>query len=291
MLPLITDDTGTQGKGKFQLEFSPELDHEDSKGIEQTIRQLQTTVSYGLVDTMDLIVNLPFQFITTKQSGVETKVDGISDVSVQFKWRFLERGGFSLALKPGASFPSGDAGKGLGAGKSGGSFYLIATQKIPPWAFHWNAGYGRNETTTEEETDIWYFSLATEFEAFKWLKLVANVGAERNHDKLEDTPAAFILGGLVFPVTKNLDLSFGVKGGLPSRQSTIACFPVLRSGFKNSDGIALRAQPIAGDTSTACTNEMQPSRMSFAISAATLMLLRAEAMTAKSLLGTCALTT
>ena len=79
--------------------------------------------------------------------------------------------------------------------------FFIATQKLDPWTFHFNAGYGRNETTVDEKTDIRHVSLATELEVCKWLKLVANVGAERNTDKGDDTPAAFVLGGAVIPVT------------------------------------------------------------------------------------------
>jgi hypothetical protein len=35
--PLITDDTGTQGKGKFQLEVNSEFDHEDEDGTKEDI--------------------------------------------------------------------------------------------------------------------------------------------------------------------------------------------------------------------------------------------------------------
>ncbi len=217
--PLITDDTGTQGKGKVQVELTYELNHEDTAGVEENVHQLQTSVTYGIIDTLDLVVNLPYLFTITKESGVKTKADGISDISVQFKWRFFETNGFSLAVKPGLSIPSGDDRKGLGAGKVGGSINMIATQIIDPWAFHFNAGYGRNENVVEEEKDIWLVSFATEYEACKWLKLVANVGAERNTDTADDTPAAFILGGLIVPVAENLDLSLGAKRGLTEPES------------------------------------------------------------------------
>ncbi|MFZ2448715.1 MAG: transporter [Syntrophobacteraceae bacterium] len=220
--PLITDDAGTQGKGKCEVELNYEFNHEDTGGVEEKLHQLQASISYGIIDTVDLVVGLPYQFITTREGGVKTKADGISDISVEVKWRFFEREGLSLAVKPGISVPSGDDKEGLGAGGVGGSLFLIATQQIDPWAFHFNAGFGRNETTVEEETDRWHFSLATEFEACKWLKLVANVGAERNPDTADDTLAAFILGGLIFPVREDLELSVGVKRGLTEPESDYA---------------------------------------------------------------------
>ena len=217
--PLITDDTGTQGKGKFQVELNYEFDHEDTDGVEESVHQMDTILSYGIIDTVDLVVGLPYQFITTKEGGDKTREDGISDMSIEVKWRFFEMEGLSLALKPGLSIPTGDDEEGLGAGKVGGSFHFIATQELDPWTFHFNAGYGRNETETDDETDIWHFSLATELQVCSWVKAVANIGAERNTDKADDTPAAFILGGLIFPVTENLDLDLGIKGGLTEPES------------------------------------------------------------------------
>jgi hypothetical protein len=167
-------------------------------------------------------VGIPYQFISTREGGVKTREDGISDLSVEMKWRLYECEGFSLAAKPGISIPTGDDDRGLGAGKVGGSFFLIATQEFEPWTFHFNAGYGRNESTADEERDIWHFSLASEFEAAKWVKLVANVGAERNTDQESDTPAAFALGGLIFPVTENLDLDVGFKVGLTRPEADYA---------------------------------------------------------------------
>lgn len=217
--PLITDDAGTQGRGKLQIELNYEFDHEDADGVEENLHDISTTISYGIIDTLDLVVGLPYQSITTKEGGVKATEAGISDMTLELKWRFFEWEGLSLALKPGLSIPVGDEKRGLGAGKAGGSAHFIATQEIGPWAFHFNAGYGRNETTVDEETDIWHVSLASEVEACKWLKVVANMGAERNTDREDDTPAAFILGGLIFPVTENLDLDIGVKTGLTDPES------------------------------------------------------------------------
>lgn len=220
--PLITDDTGTQGRGKFQLELNHEFNHEDTNGVEESLYNVSTILSYGVIDSMDFVVGLPYQFITTKEGGVKTRENGISDMSLELKWRFFEREGLSLALKPGLSIPTGDDEKSLGTGKVGGGLQFIATKEIEPWAFHFNAGYKRNETTVEEQTDLWNVSLAAERGVCKWLRVVANVGAERNTDRTDDTPAAFLLGGLIFALTENLDLDIGVKGGLSEPEADYA---------------------------------------------------------------------
>jgi len=220
--PLITDDTGTQGKGNFQVEINYEFDHDNADGVKQDLHQAQTSLSYGITDTIDFSLSLPYQFITTSEGGEKTREDGISDMVVEAKWRFFERDGLSFAVKPGISLPTGNDEKGLGTGRVDGAVHFIATREIKPWAFHLNVGYGRNETTRNEETNIWDVSVAAELEVCKWLKVVANVGAERNTDKEVDTPPAFILGGLVFPVTENLDLDIGVKGGLTKPETDYA---------------------------------------------------------------------
>ncbi|MBP8646258.1 MAG: transporter [Syntrophobacteraceae bacterium] len=220
--PLITDDTGTQGKGKFQLELGYEFDHDDSGGVEEDIHNATSVLTYGVTDTVDVVVGLPYQFISTKERRDTRREDGISDMTLELKWRFFEWKGLSLAAKPGLSIPTGDDDKGLGAGRAGGSFYFIASQELEPWAFHFNAGYERNENSVNEETDLWHVSLATEVQVSKWLKLVADVGAEKNTDKEDNTPAAFLLGGVILPLTENLDLDFGIKGGLTDPETDYA---------------------------------------------------------------------
>jgi hypothetical protein len=216
--PLITDDAGTQGKGKGQFEINFEYAHESSGGVVESTNQIQTVLTFGVLDNVDFVVGFPYQFINSKALGTKTTEDGLSDITLEVKWRFWEANGLSLALKPGIIVPSGDAGKGLGAGEVGYSFFFIATKELDPWAFHLNLGYRRNENTVDERTDIWHVSLASELKVFSWMKAVVNIGAERNPDQQSETPPAFILGGLIFPVTEHLDLDIGVKGGLTASE-------------------------------------------------------------------------
>src|SRR3990172_3937253 len=219
--PLITDDTGTQGKGKILFEFIGEYGHDKEDG--ETTKSLEIPTvpffSYGVTDAIDLVLGLPYQRIETETAGATTRVKGISDASVEVKWRFYEKDGLSFAVKPGISLPTGDEEKGLGSGKVSYSTFLITTKEVAPWAFHFNVGYVRNEykLQADEEAnrkDIWHVSLASQVEVVKDLDLVANIRMERNLDKTSDTHPAFILGGLIYSVSENLDIDLGVKGGL-----------------------------------------------------------------------------
>lgn len=232
--PLITDDTGTQGKGKYQLEVNSEFTREKERQYntdedkwetkKETGGELATILSYGITDNVDIVLGVPYQWKKTKIDGAVTadkteQGDGIADMSLDVKWKFYEKDGLSFAVKPGITLPTGDENKGLGNGKVSYGLVLIATKEIAPFAFHFNLGYTNNEYKLQADKDanrksIWHVSLASEVEVVKDLKAVANIGMERNPDKTSNTHPAFILGGLIYSITENIAIDLGVKAGL-----------------------------------------------------------------------------
>ena len=145
--------------------------------------------------------------------------NGISDTVFDVKWRFFEKDGLGLAFKPGVSFPTGDDEKGLGTGKTGYHLFFIASQEIAPWAFHLNLGYIANENKGDEEKNIWHASLAATYDVVENLKLVGNIAVEKNRDTAADNDPAFILGGIIYSITKSFDVDFGVKYGFTSSET------------------------------------------------------------------------
>ncbi len=214
--PLITDDTGTQGKGKWQLEVNGEFAHKDEDGATENSTEVAAILSYGIADTIDIVLGAPYQWIRVKEDGSTTilKENGLSDMSVEMKWRFFEQDGLSLALKPRITLPTGNDRKGLGAGKITYSVFLLTTKEIDPWAFHLNLGYIRNENKADERKNLWHASVAGTVEVVKDLTLVADIGIEKNTDRTVETNPAFILGGLIYSISENFDINFGLKGGL-----------------------------------------------------------------------------
>lgn len=219
--PLITDDTGTQGKGKAQLEFIGEYGIDKEEGVTEKSFEAPTVpfLSYGLSDTIDLVLGLPYALVKVEDAGTTAAVRGCTDMSIELKASVYEKGGLSFAVKPGISLPTGDEKKGLGNGKSSYSAYFITTKEVEPWTFHINVGYIRNEYKLQADEDanrkdVWHVSLASQIKAAKNLNLVANIGMERNPEKTSDIHPAFILGGLIYAVSENLDIDLGVKAGL-----------------------------------------------------------------------------
>ncbi len=212
--PLITDDTGTMGTGKAQLELNGEYGHDKEDGVTSTTTEVGATLSHGLSETVDLVVGLPYQHLGTKDADTTVSENGFADTSVEVKWRFYEHGDLSLAVKPGLTLPTGDEEKGLGSGKATYSLFFITSKEMDPWAFHLNLGYIRNENTHEEGKDVWHASLASSLALTEDLTAVANFGVESNTDKLVGTDPAFFLAGLVYALSEEFALDCGIKYGL-----------------------------------------------------------------------------
>ncbi|OGQ96284.1 MAG: hypothetical protein A2521_12230 [Deltaproteobacteria bacterium RIFOXYD12_FULL_57_12] len=229
--PLITDDAGTLGKGNSQLEVNGQYDHDDEDGVREESSELALTLSYGLVDNADLVVGIPYQAIRSKEAGMTAAADGISDTSLEVKWKFYDQESMSLALKPGLTLPTGDKLKGLGAGKATYSVFLVATNEASRIACHMNLGYIRNENLTDERKNLWHASFATELKLSKDLVVVANIGLEQNPDPSSNTAPAFLLGGLIYSINESVDIDFGVKGGLSRPEPDYSLLAGMKVGF------------------------------------------------------------
>ena len=230
--PLVTDDTGTQGTGKFQIEVNGEYvsDKTRSGGVttKVTAGEAGFIFSYGITDSTDLVVGMPYQRFQVKEDGITLgREDGLADLGFEVKHRFYEKDGLGLGVKPAVTLPTGNEEKAFGTGKPSYGLTFIVTKEIEPVTFHFNAGYAYGDYKIEADAEanrkgIWHVSLAAEYGAAENLKLVANIGAERNADKASVTPPAFVLGGLIYSLTENFDINGGVKAGLNNAEADVA---------------------------------------------------------------------
>ena len=166
--PLITDDTGTQGKGKFQIEMNGEYgaDKETVEGVtvKETESEASATFSWGVTEDTDIVLGLPRRDFTIKENGAAIASEsGLSDLSLEYKHRFFEKDGLSMAVKPGITLPTGGEERGLGTGKPSYGILFITTKEAGPWAIHANIGYTHNEYKLQADEDankkgIWHAS-------------------------------------------------------------------------------------------------------------------------------------
>lgn len=234
--PLATDDAGTMGMLKFQAELVGEFSWDKDDGVSTRQQQLGLTLTAGLLDSLDLVVDVPLQWQQVKDGG-QTLLDngGLTDMTLALKWRMLELGPVSFAIKPSLTLPSGDHDKGLGNARSAYGATLISSFELKPVAIHANVGYTRQNYTDadrrESREDLISLSLATVLSISKDLQLLAEVGATTNDDNSNSVWPAFMTAGVSYAVIDNLAVSLGARWALNKPEADIALLTGLTFSF------------------------------------------------------------
>ena len=212
--PLITDDTGTQGAGGHQLEFSLTQDRAHNRVETERTRTFDGVYTYGLTETVDLFAGTGYSRIRARSTS--STVSGFGNPAVGAKWRFFtsEEYGTSLAIKPEIVLPVSSAREhdGLGAGRTSGNLTAILTQAVPFGEIHVNAGLGRDRFRHNDEnptTNYKRFSIAPVWEVTEAWKLALDTGIESARADGHTVRARFIEVGAIYSPNKNLDVAVG----------------------------------------------------------------------------------
>lgn len=234
--PLVTDDSGTVGKGKFQVELGVETfswqDREDGVKIKETGTEASGVFTYGALDNIDIVAGFPYVWGKVKENYTTVfDANRLSDISLEAKWRFFETDGFGLALKPGITLPTGDYKKGFGTGRVTSGITFIASKELEPFGFHFNAGYTRNENKVDERKDLLSVSVAATYEVIKGLNVVGDIGIGSNTNASTSTAPAFALVGLNYAVNDHIILDAGYKFGLNKQEVDYAIIAGITLNF------------------------------------------------------------
>jgi long-subunit fatty acid transport protein len=223
--PFITDDTGTQGKGNWQLELQGDFlrDERTAGGVEQKnkLNAYTTVLSYGILENLDVQVGVSYLSARTTANGTTLADEsGMGDSTLELKWRFYEAGDFSLGLKPVVTLPTGDEDKGLGTGKTSWGVSLLATYEAEPWTFLGNVAYFRArfkdpQTAADSRSDLWRVSGGASYALTGEVRLVGEAGLRSNESRndafLPDSTSQFAMLGAIYSPTKKIDLDVGFR--------------------------------------------------------------------------------
>ena len=227
--PYITDDTGTQGTGKWQLELMAERDRnartaDPGGGAVHQVRKVtlfNPVLTYGVLDTLDVAFGLNhLHQRTTEDGAVGQAADGTGDSTLELKWRFYEAEGLSLALKPGLVLPTGDENRGLGAGKLSWGVNFILTQEAKPWTFLANVAYSRVHYKLPPDADanhkhLWRASAGLGYNLRDNVRLVGVAGVRTNGAKddpfLPGRNGHFAMLGLIYSPSDKMDFDVGIR--------------------------------------------------------------------------------
>lgn len=213
--PLITDDTGTQGRGNVQIELTTEHGYEQEDGTRENTVSANAVFSYGVHDAADVILTLPHKRISSEaEDGSRSVVKGQGDIGLDVKWRFYEKDNLSFALKPGLTLPTGDEAKNLGSGRARHSLYLTASYDADPWEYHLHLGYIHNRNVLGQHESQRHVSVAVGRKLGERLKLVADYGTDTPVSQASSLNSEFLVLGAIYSLRKALDLDVGAKWGL-----------------------------------------------------------------------------
>jgi outer membrane putative beta-barrel porin/alpha-amylase len=215
--PLITEDTGTQGKGGRQVEVNAEWTRDDFGGVRVKGLQPAATLSYGFAESADMQFTLPYLRQRPGNSGV-------LDAALDVKWRFFENGPVAFGVKPGITVPTGDDASGFGSGRVTWGSLLILSYDAERWAFHSHAGYRRHRNTNGMRESLRHLSAAVWLKTSAAMRLVADLSADTNPHPASDRTIRQTVFGLIYSLGKDFDLDAGVRrGNEPAVDRALLC--------------------------------------------------------------------
>jgi hypothetical protein len=198
--PLITEDTGTQGTGRYQFEVFAEAFEE--RATRHDLEVWTGTLSYGIGESADVQVGAPVY-----RDGP----DGVGDTALGLKWRFFERNAWSLALKPGLTLPTGDEREGRGAGKTTWGSLIILSYAPGAIAVHAHAGFWRNENKLGERESLRQLAAAATYRIGD-VRFVGELTRETNTVPGAGT-VRYTTVGAIWSMTRDVDLDIGWRNG------------------------------------------------------------------------------
>ena len=233
--PLITDDTGTQGKGAVLIESS--INYLKDNEFRSTVVPLGLTA--GISETMDVGVELPYLLL--RPSAVTGQPErGCSDVNFKFKHRFYEQekkdgeqgpAERSLAYQVAFIQPSGSEEKGLGAGITRWNARLMGTTEWESTEVSANVGYDSSGRALRRGNFVFdyavSFSIVAKYEQTKPWEPVVELAVVRvkGADGYERISTA--LAGIIYEPSEQFYVDAGVRAGLNERSEDYA----LLAGF------------------------------------------------------------
>jgi hypothetical protein len=193
---------------------------------------LNPVLTYGLLENLDVAMGLNHARYRVSENGAVTAAaSGMSDSSLELKWRSHEQNGFSFALKSAIQIPTGDENRGLGTGRTSWGVNLIAAYKAEPWILLGNIAYSRarfklSQDEANNRGHLWRASSGVLYAVRHGLKLVGELGVRtnpsRNDPFLPGPNGRFAMLGVIYSPTEKIDLDIALRKGLNHAETDTA---------------------------------------------------------------------
>jgi hypothetical protein len=204
--PMLTEDTGTQDVGRFELELGAQA----ARDGDVRAFQIGPQLSYGVFATVDFIIRPTWQAVRGADAQGGGREQGIGDTTLDVKWRFVQEQALSFAIRAGTDVPTGDEARALGAGKPSPHAMLIATLDAAPLTFDANVAYARNPLA-DGRHNLVAFNAALVWAANAHLRFTAETAAASNPVPDRSTWPAVARFGAIATVASWLDVDVGYQ--------------------------------------------------------------------------------
>jgi hypothetical protein len=218
--PFITEDPGTQGTGRFELELGFAARQGDPS-IQGRQNAFNPQLSIGVADNVDLIAQAAWLSQAVAQGPT---IVGSGDTLLDVKWRFCEGEMFALATRAGLDLPTGDVDTGLGAGGLGWHAIAVAGVTLGEYAVYANGAYAYTRAPGTR-ANLGAFSVALTRPDDRPLRGFVEVAAFSNPDPGDPQWPAVARAGGIYTVNTWLDVDAGFQARL-NRSATRAAWLV-----------------------------------------------------------------
>jgi len=191
--PLITDDPGTPGDGKWEINLALTA---EKRRRERSYESPLLDINYGLGDRIQLKYEVPW--LVLDERGSHTKA-GPGNSAFGMKWRFFDqdRQGIDMSIYPQFEFNNSNSSFDRGLVEKGMEF-VLPVQLLKSWgaiSLNPELGYVFREHNENE----WIYGLAMGYQASSNLELLMEVSGVTQQDFHNDE--------LVFNLGSRLELS------------------------------------------------------------------------------------
>ncbi|MEP7329042.1 MAG: hypothetical protein ABI777_07505 [Betaproteobacteria bacterium] len=215
--PFLTEDPGTQGAGRSELELGFAAANGDPS-INGRGTLFSSQYSFGVTETVDVIVQAFWQ---TQSPAGAPSVRGFNNTILDIKWQFVDDGPLALGVRGGLEFPTGDAAKGLGGGDVSAHILGIVGWKFDDVQILMNAGYARLRQPGLRP-DFGFFSVALIGTDVGIVRPFIEAATFSNTDPAVTQWPAVARTGVIYSANSTLDLDVGVQTRLNRSATRLA---------------------------------------------------------------------
>ncbi len=198
--PLITDDADPVAFGQLQLNTGAQF----SRTASEKLSEYSADPVFGIAPRGEFGVTFGYQW----RNGVGENADGVTDVTIETKWRLLGKADddFKLSARADLKLPTASDQNLLGTGEPDADLVLIATRTWGKTSLDWNLAYDAIDISRGDlRDDRWFLGQAVRQQLDEHWTLIGETYAtfSQGHG---DANFNFD-GGVQFNLNANLTLS------------------------------------------------------------------------------------